>query len=147
MSAASQLPAGLRLIGDVTGVGDLVVRGRIDGEVHVEGRVDVERGGVVRGDVRATAVTIGGELVGVANATEHIRVLGGAVVVGDLRAPRVDVAGDADVRGHVARADPRGVDGAAAEPRPARAPAGDVLEPAPRMPRVGRLRGRRRGRG
>lgn len=147
MSGASQLPAGLRLVGDVTGVGDLVVRGRIDGEVHVEGRVDVERGGVVRGDVRATAVTIGGELVGVARATDHIRVLGGAVVVGDLSAPRVDVAGDADVRGRVARAAPRGVDDAADEPRAQQAPAEDLVEPAPRMPRVGRLRGRRRGRG
>ncbi|MCS6799229.1 MAG: polymer-forming cytoskeletal protein [Myxococcota bacterium] len=100
-SAPSVLPAGVSLVGDVSGEEDLVVLGNIEGEVQLGGQLLVETGGSVRGNVRARVVTIRGTLVGDATATESFRVEEGGSMVGDVHAPRVRVARGARFRGHV----------------------------------------------
>ena len=101
MSKASVLPTEMKLVGDVSGEDDFVVYGSVEGEVHIDGVLVVERSGSVRGNVSARTVAIRGVVVGDASATETIRVDEGGSMVGDVRAPRVNIVKGAKFRGHV----------------------------------------------
>lgn len=160
MNRPSIVPRGITLDGDVEGTEDLVVFGRIHGEIRIDGVLVVEESGVVRGDVFARSVTVRGELAGDAWGQEFVRVDAAGRLVGDLNAPRVKVVDGARFRGRVHMADsgdqpPRHVTRPSAEARPAdeqRAPLAEAPHPRepsvgggpPRMPRLRRTRGRRR---
>ena len=101
MNKASVLPTDMKLVGDVRGEDDFVVHGSVEGEVHIDGVLVVERSGSVRGNVSARTVAIRGVVVGDASATETIRVDEGGSMVGDVRAPRVNIVKGAKFRGHV----------------------------------------------
>ncbi len=101
MKKTSVLPEGMTLEGDIEGVEDLAVFGRVDGSIQIDAALVIEGGGTVRGDVRARTVTVKGILVGDAHAEETVWVEDGARVIGDLVAPRVKVMDGARFRGRV----------------------------------------------
>ena len=90
-----------RISGEVRGDEDIVVRGRIDGRVHLTGALTVEAGAIVQADVQARAVVVAGVLVGNVTATESVRLSDKARVVGDLVCPRVVIEAGAAYRGRV----------------------------------------------
>ncbi len=83
------VPGGFLLTGVLEGVGRLVVAGTIEGEVRVEGEVEVLAGGRVTGPVRASRVRVAGLVDGDVLAAERIEVLGEGRVNGRMEAPRV----------------------------------------------------------
>ncbi|MFW5921571.1 MAG: bactofilin family protein, partial [Polyangiales bacterium] len=101
MKKASLIPAGMTLAGEVEGDEDLVVHGRVQGDVRVGGALVVESDGVVRGDVQGRTVDVRGVVAGDAWAEELVRVHEGGRVVGDVTAPRVKVVEGARLRGRV----------------------------------------------
>jgi len=95
------IPAGLTLRGAIEGAGDLVVAGRIEGTIELEGSLRLEAGGTLTADVRVQRAVIGGSVEGNLKASESVELLGEARIEGDLRAPRLIIAEGAMVRGRV----------------------------------------------
>lgn len=101
MTRPSLIPGSVTVEGELSGRGDLVILGRVLGDITIDGLLIIEEGGAVRGEVRAASVVIRGALAGDAVGQESVRVEASAQVVGDLRAPRVKVADGAQVKGRV----------------------------------------------
>lgn len=101
MSLGSRLPRGVVLEGAIRGQGDLRIAGEVEGPIEIDGHLIIEESGVVRGEVRARVITIGGVLEGNANALELVRLELGARMTGDARAERVSAAQGALLRGRV----------------------------------------------
>jgi cytoskeletal protein CcmA (bactofilin family) len=78
-----------RISGEIRGEEDLVVKGRVDGKIHLSHALTVEKGAIVQADVDVRNLVISGTLVGNIVASESVRLLATARVVGDLAAPRV----------------------------------------------------------
>jgi cytoskeletal protein CcmA (bactofilin family) len=75
--------------GSLTGAGDVIVEGRVEGQVSLEDALLVEAGGQCLADVEAAAVTVGGEVVGNVVAGERVRLASGGRLLGDIQAPSV----------------------------------------------------------
>lgn len=75
--------------GSLTGGGDVIVEGRVEGQVFLEDSLLVESGGQCIADVEAAAVTVGGEVVGNVVASERVRLAAGGRLLGDIQAPSV----------------------------------------------------------
>lgn len=101
------------VIGNVEGQGDLEVRGRIQGDVVLEGRLLIAQAGSVLGTVEAINVTVSGELRGDVIASDNVLVTAGARIEGNIAAPRVAIEPGASVRGQLNTTDAPGVRGAA----------------------------------
>jgi len=95
-----------RFVGEVSGDEDILVQGRIEGNVQVDRKVTIAASGEVEGDVRARAVVVGGRVHGQIRADERAELLASASVQGDVRAPKVVIAEGAQLQGSVAMAAP-----------------------------------------
>lgn len=90
-----------RISGDVRGEEDLVVRGRIDGKIHLTETLTIDSGGIVQADVDVKTLVVSGVLVGSVNASESVRLTDKARVVGEIRTPRFVMDAGAAYRGRV----------------------------------------------
>jgi cytoskeletal protein CcmA (bactofilin family) len=97
----SMITSELTIEGKIEGVGNIRMAGKFKGNVHVEGDVALEPGAKLDGEVKARAVTVGGELTGNIISAKHIDVLQSGVIVGDVKAETITVAAGSRMRGHV----------------------------------------------
>lgn len=96
----SLIASGLSIEGKITGTGHVRIAGSFKGDVQVEGNLGIEPGAKHQGEVRASTVTVGGELTGNISA-KHIDVTSTGVVIGDVKADTITVAAGSRMRGHV----------------------------------------------
>lgn len=89
------------VLGNVQGEGDFEVRGRVQGDVVLTGRVLVAQGGLVLGTIEATQVTVSGTVRGDLIAEEGVEITGSGQVEGNVTSPRVAIESGARVRGHL----------------------------------------------
>jgi len=89
------------VVGRIAGEGDLVIDGRVEGEIDVTGDITVGGTGMVGASLAARNLVISGAVRGDLVARESIRLEDGARVVGDVKAPRIAIAPGALVRGFV----------------------------------------------
>ena len=88
--------------GELTAQEDVIIAGRVDGLINVNGHlVVVEPGAHVAGDITATGIVVSGTVEGTLMAEERIQVQPGADLQGDVSAPRVVVADGAVVNGRI----------------------------------------------
>jgi cytoskeletal protein CcmA (bactofilin family) len=97
----SFLPAGARLRGNLTGIDDLAVSGRLAGNVIARGQVTIGAGAEVEGSVAGRVVVVKGSVKGPVRGEERIELLAGGSVEGDLASPHVVVADGAKLHGKV----------------------------------------------
>ncbi len=95
-----------RFVGDVSGDEDIVVQGRLEGNVRVHRRVTIAASGELNGDVHARSVVVGGRVHGQILADERAELLASASVQGNVNAPKVVIAEGAQLQGSVAMAIP-----------------------------------------
>ncbi len=88
----------LSIEGKIEGSGHVRLAGRFKGEVNVQGNLSIEPGAKLTGGVRASTVTIGGEVEGNITDASKVELLATGVLTGDLK------AGFPDGRGRVAHA-------------------------------------------
>jgi cytoskeletal protein CcmA (bactofilin family) len=87
------------VIGNVEGIGDLEIRGRVQGSISLNGRVLIAETGSVLGNVEATHIAVAGEVRGGLNAKDGVEVQAQGRVEGNVEAPRVGIEAGARVRG------------------------------------------------
>ena len=96
----SLISSGLAIEGKISGTGHVRIAGAFKGDVNVEGNLSIEPGAKHQGEVRASTVTVSGELTGNIGA-RHVDVTASGVVVGDVKADTITVASGSRMRGHV----------------------------------------------
>lgn len=87
--------------GSLVGDEDVVVQGRVEGNIALSANLHVAEPGLVTADIEADSVDIRGQVEGDIVAAEGITLREGARVVGNLRAPRVEIADGAQFKGSV----------------------------------------------
>lgn len=89
------------LTGKITGAGDVVIEGRLEGELRVDASVTVAPSGRVQGNVSAKRVSVAGHVVGNLVAAERVEVLASGTVQGDITAARLAISEGATLSGTV----------------------------------------------
>ncbi len=87
--------------GNLSGSGDVVVVGRIEGTVSLEDQLTIEREGRVVADVQLETLTVHGEMSGDIQAADRVVISSSAKVVGDIKAPRVVIQDGARFKGSI----------------------------------------------
>jgi cytoskeletal protein CcmA (bactofilin family) len=90
-----------RISGEIRGGEDLIVKGRVDGKIHLSHNLTVDKGAVVQADVDVKNLLVAGTLVGNVVASDSVRLQASARVVGDLASPRLLMESGAAYRGRV----------------------------------------------
>lgn len=87
--------------GKIEGAGHVRIAGRFKGDVHVQGNLSIDVGAKLTGSVRASAVTIGGELEGNIDDASRVELLSTGVLSGNLKAGSLTVTAGSRMRGQV----------------------------------------------
>jgi cytoskeletal protein CcmA (bactofilin family) len=97
----ARIGGGTRVRGRVSGDGNLVIEGHVEGEIAVRGDLLIDQGGSVVSDIDAQAVVVAGSLEGDVSATGTVAVRAGARVRGDLRGSEVTLEEGAEFTGRL----------------------------------------------
>jgi len=92
---------GIVIRGNLTGGGDLVIEGRVEGQIALKNHLTIEATGKVQADIRAEELTINGEASGNIDASSKVSINANAKVAGDIKAPRVVIEDGAVFNGSV----------------------------------------------
>jgi cytoskeletal protein CcmA (bactofilin family) len=125
-----------RISGEIRGEEDLVVKGRIEGRIHLSQSLTVEKGAIVQADVDVRTLVVSGTLAGNIVASESVRLLPSARVVGDLAAPRVAMESGAAYRGRVDMGDVEAARAAVTSHAVAKSAVGVAARDRPAPPRM-----------
>ena len=87
--------------GNLSGAGDVVVEGRLEGTVSLKDQLTVEQDGKVLADVELENLTVHGEMSGDIVAAERVLISATAKVAGDIKAPRVVIEDGARFSGSI----------------------------------------------
>lgn len=93
--------AGVTFKGELYGTEDILVLGRFEGKIHLEGNLQVGERGEVLANIKATNIKIAGKVEGNLVATERMELSSTAKVTGDMVAPRLSMNDGAGFKGRV----------------------------------------------
>jgi cytoskeletal protein CcmA (bactofilin family) len=97
----SVIASDLTIEGKIIGSGHVRIAGRFKGDVHVDGNVTLDTGAHLDGQVKASVVVVGGELIGNIENAKRVELLEGGVISGDVKAGSLTVAAGSRMRGQV----------------------------------------------
>ncbi len=97
----SVIAADLTIEGKIIGTGHVRIAGRFKGDVQVDGNVTLDSGAHLEGQVRASVVVVGGELLGNIDNAKRVELLETGVISGDVKAGSLTVAAGSRMRGQV----------------------------------------------
>jgi len=100
-SPESQLAPGLSVKGDITGDGDLAIFGNFEGEIDLAGTVRIAPGAEVDGNIRASAIVIGGTVRGNVAAATRIDMLPTGALLGSVKGGSFFAVEGASMRGDI----------------------------------------------
>jgi len=92
---------GVHVKGDLQGKSNFHLRGTVEGNVLLEGRMVIADGGRLVGDISATSVIVEGELTGNIQATEKVQLGGNARMKGNIRSNCLSIQDGATFEGSV----------------------------------------------
>ena len=92
---------GITIRGNLTGGGDLVIEGKVEGQISLKNHLTIERTGHVEAEIRAEELTINGEASGNIDASSMVSISSSAKVAGDIKAPRVVIEDGAVFNGTI----------------------------------------------
>jgi cytoskeletal protein CcmA (bactofilin family) len=98
--SACVIGAQTRIKGELSGDEDVVVEGRVDGDIRIQRDLRIAAGGIVRAGVAARSVVVSGELHGDCSAEQRVEIQASGKLVGNIKAPRIVVAEGAVFRGN-----------------------------------------------
>jgi cytoskeletal protein CcmA (bactofilin family) len=101
MDTAGVIGRGLFIKGELHGEEDLIIEGRVEGEITLKKHLVIESTGIILADIQTENITIKGEMRGNMIATDKVEIHAKARVVGDITAPRVVIEDGAQFKGHI----------------------------------------------
>ncbi len=101
MAEQTVIGKGIVIRGNLTGGEDLVIEGRVEGQVNLKNHLTIEPTGYVQADIRVDELTIRGEASGNIDAGTRVAIDSAARVSGDIRAPRVVIEDGAVFNGTI----------------------------------------------
>lgn len=84
MEITTIIGRGAKCGGDFSAKGSARIDGVIDGDVTVEGTLIVGASGRIDGDIKAQAVTVGGEIIGDIRVSDRVELTATARVIGNI---------------------------------------------------------------
>ena len=90
-SAANRLSNDVSIKGDITFDTELVIDGKVEGDIMSPGKLIIGANGKVTGDIQAAFVTVQGKVEGDVHATERCGLEAGSNLQGNIEAPRLAV--------------------------------------------------------
>lgn len=81
----------LKITGNVSGAGNLIILGTFDGEFNLKGQLKVAQGALVKGNIMADGVSINGQVDGSIVAKERILLDTTASMKGRLTTPKISI--------------------------------------------------------
>lgn len=97
----SYMSAELTIEGKIVGSGHIRIAGKFKGDVQVDGNVSLDAGARLEGNVKASVVSVGGELIGNIENARRVELLETGVINGDVKAVSLTVAAGSRMRGQV----------------------------------------------
>lgn len=97
--AATLINEGCKISGVITGSGDYLINGEIDGDCDLEGTVTLARNGYWQGTIKAAAVIIAGQVEGDIVAAGKVEIADTARITGTVTGEAIAVAEGAVVEG------------------------------------------------
>lgn len=85
------LSSGVSIKGSVTFRSELLIDGKVEGEINSSGRLTVGKNARIRGEIRAKSVIVDGTVDGNIVAGERCQLRAGCTLRGDIEAPRLVV--------------------------------------------------------
>lgn len=99
---ATVIGKAMKIDGEVSGSGELLVDGEVDGTITLtSARLTVRAGGHVRASITAQDVVVLGNVEGEIRATGRVELRAGSVVIGNVHSPRLSMEEGASLRGGV----------------------------------------------
>jgi cytoskeletal protein CcmA (bactofilin family) len=92
---------GITIRGSLSGAGDLVIEGRVEGPIALKNHLTIETSGQVEADIRADELTINGAASGNIDASTKVSISQSAKVNGDIKATRVVIEDGAVFNGSI----------------------------------------------
>jgi cytoskeletal protein CcmA (bactofilin family) len=100
-NATTYIGAGTRFTGEITGSGDLVVFGHVEGDCDLEGSLTVAPEGRLNGKINANNIIISGLVDGDVDARGKLEVAASARITGKISAASIALAAGAVVEGNI----------------------------------------------
>ncbi len=97
--AATLINEGCRISGTITGSGDFLINGEIDGDCDLTGTVTLARNGFWKGTLRAANVIVAGRVEGDIIASGRVEIVNTARISGTVSGEAIAVAEGAVVEG------------------------------------------------
>ena len=96
---ATLINEGCKITGVLSGLGDFMISGEIEGDSELSGTVSITRNGVWRGLLKARSVIVAGTVEGDIEATGRVEILNSARITGTVTGEAIAVAEGAVVEG------------------------------------------------
>ena len=91
----------LKIKGNISGEGSLIILGSFEGEFDLKGRLKIAEGARIKGNIKATDIYVNGNIEGVVSATEKVHLDNTARIKGGIVTPRISVLEGATFDGEV----------------------------------------------
>jgi cytoskeletal protein CcmA (bactofilin family) len=92
---------GISIRGNLSGEGDLIIEGMVEGQISLKNHLTIEETGVVKADIESERLTIKGEMSGNIVASDRVAILANAKVTSDIKAPVVVIEDGARFKGNI----------------------------------------------
>jgi cytoskeletal protein CcmA (bactofilin family) len=86
--------------GEITGDEDVLIEGRVEGQIRISRDVRVGASGVVKSAIEAASVVVSGEVIGDCSATNRVEIQASGKLTGNIRAPKIVISEGAMFKGN-----------------------------------------------
>ena len=118
----------LKIKGNISGEGSIIILGSLEGKFDLKGRLKIAQGAKIKGNVRATDVYVSGNIEGEIAASERVQLDNSARIKGGIVSPKISVIEGAIFDGEIKMSDRTAEVSKPASPGPTQPP------PAPIAP-------------
>lgn len=101
-SAPATVNQHIKIQGEISGQGDFLLDGELEGKVRIDGTFTVGSSGHARAQIEARQIIVRGEVVGSLKAHERLQIFGTAKVTGDMDARGLAIEDGAELHSKVA---------------------------------------------